>query len=381
LNAIDLLSGDAQTFLAEVWASRVLVHKADPDALTGLLSLDDADSLLTSTGLRTPALRMARDGQVIPAASYTRHATIAGVGVTGLVDGRKVIDLFHSGATLVLQGLHRYWPPLTGLIRDLERALGHPCQANAYLTPPGAQGFALHSDTHDVFVFQTFGAKQWEVHDGDSALDVLMEAGTCMYLPAGTPHAARTQETASLHVTVGINQVIYRDVIKRMLDRLLGDARFAKRLPAGYVDDPTLLAEGLADEVAALTDRLRGLDAAAQADHEVERFLTTRNPALGGGVTDVLGISSIADDSVLVRRPGALCVVRPPTPVESRVTVLLGDRKLLVPDWLEAACHRIAALGPDEPIRPGDLATWLDSQSRVVLARRLVREGLLRIRA
>jgi ribosomal protein L16 Arg81 hydroxylase len=77
------------------------------------------------------------------------------------VDGRKVLGLFADGATVVLQGLHRYWPPLTELVRGLELALGHPCQANAYLTPPGSQGFAVHSDSHDVFVFQTAGTKQW----------------------------------------------------------------------------------------------------------------------------------------------------------------------------------------------------------------------------
>ena len=102
---------------------------------------------------------------MLPASAYTRSgATLAGQPLTGLVDARKVIDLFEGGATVVLQGLHRYWPPLTRLVAELELALGHPCQANAYLTPPGSRGFAVHSDSHDVFVFQTHGTKLWEVH-------------------------------------------------------------------------------------------------------------------------------------------------------------------------------------------------------------------------
>ena len=74
----------------------------------------------------------------------------------------------------------RYWQPLRALVRGLEEQLGHPCQANAYLTPPGSQGFALHSDTHDVFVFQTFGAKEWEVHDeaGAHRLDLVQATPT-----------------------------------------------------------------------------------------------------------------------------------------------------------------------------------------------------------
>ena len=75
MSALDLLTGDAQTFLSKVWASRVHLHRTDPGDLVGLLSLQDADHLLTSTAIRTPSVRMARDGQVLPEASYTRSAT------------------------------------------------------------------------------------------------------------------------------------------------------------------------------------------------------------------------------------------------------------------------------------------------------------------
>ncbi|MCW2844785.1 MAG: cupin, partial [Nocardioides sp.] len=139
------------------------LHRADPEDLVGLLSMDDADTLLTSSAIRIPSIRIAQDGSVLPEASYTRTATLAGKPLGGLVDARKALALFDGGATIVFQGLHRYWPPLTRLIAELELELGHPCQANAYLTPPGAQGFAVHSDSHDVFVFQTAGSKQWEV--------------------------------------------------------------------------------------------------------------------------------------------------------------------------------------------------------------------------
>ena len=101
---------------------------------------------------------------MLPEKGYTRGATLAGRPLTGLVDGRTAVEEFRNGATVVFQGLHRSFPPLVDLISELELELGHPCQANAYLTPPGSQGFAVHSDTHDVFVLQTAGTKQWELH-------------------------------------------------------------------------------------------------------------------------------------------------------------------------------------------------------------------------
>ena len=388
--ALDLLSGDAQAFLAKVWASQVHLHHTDPADLVGLLSLDDVDRLLTSVALRAPALRLAQDGEVLATSRFTRSATMAGSPLTGLVDARKVLDLFEGGATVVLQGLHRYWPPLTQLVRDLELELGHPCQANAYLTPPGAQGFARHSDTHDVFVFQTHGHKQWEIvdrgagavghPDGGSGDDeegtvrqITLEPGLSMYLPTGTPHSARSEQEASLHVTVGINQLTWRDELRRTVDRLLADPAYDAHLPAGYLTDPGRLAEPLAEALAGLGAALGGTDAVAAAEERVEAFLSERTPALRGGLTDRVALDLIDDRTTLGRRPTAACVLRPGP---EKLLVLLGDRTLRMPLRLQAPLEFVAA---HRTFRVGDLAPWLDERSRLVVARRLVREGLLRI--
>jgi bifunctional lysine-specific demethylase and histidyl-hydroxylase NO66 len=372
LSALTLLSGDAQTFVDKVWASRVHVHHAPADDLVGILSLDDVDHLLTSSGLRTPALRLAQDGTVLPASSYTRSAGIAGVAMSGLVDGRKVLGLFDAGATVVLQGLHRYWSPLTDLVRALELELGHPCQANAYLTPPGSQGFARHSDTHDVFVFQTAGSKVWEVYKGE-VREVVMEPGTSMYLPTGTLHSARTQESVSLHVTLGINQLTWRGLLERALRSVLNEQEYAAHLPAGYLDHPDRLSGEIAERLPAIAAAIAALDPAALATAEAERFLTTRTSVLRGGLRDRVAVRSLSDATRVRRRPGAVCVL---LPGGQRLRVLLGDRELRVPTRLLEPLEVIRASGE---LRPADLAPWLDEQSRLVLVRRLVVEGLLEV--
>ncbi|GAB6984199.1 cupin domain-containing protein [Nocardioides pyridinolyticus] len=368
MTALDLLSGDAQTFLTKVWASRVHLHRTDPDDLVGLLSLDDADHLLTSTAIRTPSIRMAKDGSVLPESAYTRGATLAGKPLTGLVDSAKALALFGDGATVVFQGLHRYWPPLTRLIAELELELGHPCQANAYLTPPGSQGFAVHSDTHDVFVFQAAGSKLWEVHGQDGPEDVLLEPGLSMYLPTGTPHAARAQDTVSLHVTIGINQLTWRGLVERSLKDVLAGVP-DEHLPAGYLDDPALLSGALADRLTALAEEVRRVDAVGAVEAEVKRFLTSRPPRLPGGLHDVLG--TVEESTTLRRRPGHPCVL---LDRGEQVEVLLGDRAMTVPAWIRPALEEVRAR---ETLTPADLP--LDRQSSLVLCRRLVREGLLEI--
>jgi bifunctional lysine-specific demethylase and histidyl-hydroxylase NO66 len=373
LDALELLGGDVQGFLSKVWASHIHVHHTDPHDLVGLLSVDDVDHLLTSTALRAPALRIAKDGDVVPTSKFTRSATLAGQPLTGLVDGRKVLRLFDEGASVVLQGLHRYWPPITALVRDLELTLGHPCQANAYLTPPGCQGFAVHSDSHDVFVFQTHGTKMWEVHDDAGVREVLLEPGVSMYLPTGTPHAARAQETASLHVTIGINQVTWRDLLKQVTADLLDDQQYDGRLPAGYTADASSLAEHLREHLQALSVHLVNQEPEQLAAEQAARFLTGRNPQLRGSLTDRLRLDGLDDDTLLVRRPGSVCRLSPKT---DRLRVLLGDRELAMPSRLLPPMQLIR---DQDRLRPADLATWLDHESRLVLTRRLVREGLLQV--
>lgn len=309
---------------------------------------------------------------MLPESSYTRSATLAGKPLTGLVDARKALALFEGGATIVFQGLHRYWPPLTRLVAELELELGHPCQANAYLTPPGAQGFAVHSDTHDVFVFQTAGAKQWELHTSDGVEDLTLVPGLSVYLPTGTPHAARAQETVSLHVTIGINQLTWRGLVRRSIADLVDEVPDT-HLPAGYLDDRPALADGLSERLASIADRIREVDPHQAVDAEVRRFLTGRGPRLAGGLVDATRLAGLDDTTVLRRRAGHPCVL---LPRGDRLDVLLGDRSIDVPAHLEPALNEIRLR---QELRPADLADHLDPQSRLVLCRRLVREGLLEI--
>ena len=93
---------------------------------------------------------MVKDGDSLPSGSYTKTTRTGSDAAIGVLDARAVFSEFGSGATMVFQGMHRYWEPLALFCRQLEQSLGHPVQANAYVTPPGSQGFDAHEDEHDV---------------------------------------------------------------------------------------------------------------------------------------------------------------------------------------------------------------------------------------
>jgi hypothetical protein len=231
----------------------------------------------------------------------------------------------------------------------------------------------VHSDSHDVFVFQTHGSKLWEIHEDGERREVLLEPGLSMYLPTGTPHAARAQQSASLHVTFGINQVTWRDLVDQVVRRELDARADVDHLPAGYLDDPDALADGLAERLGRLADSLRTVDAGAAAHRQVRRFLGGRPPRLRGGLRDRLALADLADDTRLRRRTGHPMRLEPDG---ERVHLLLGDRVVTVPGWVRPALDLLQDL---TEVRPADLADHLDAQSRVVLCRRLVREGLLEV--
>jgi lysine-specific demethylase/histidyl-hydroxylase NO66 len=372
-------AGDPGAFLATSWGRRPTLHEGDdPVGFADLLSLGEVDRILSTTSLRTPSFRLVKAGEQIPESAYTRSGTTGSMPVSGMVDPARVFELFERGATIVLQGLHRYHEPVTRFCRELEVELGHPCQANAYMTPPGAQGLALHDDPHDVFVLQAFGTKSWEVHEAPGEperepLRLEIAPGDCLYMPTGTPHAASTQRSLSGHLTIGVHVVAWRDVLRDAIKALEADPSLAGSIPAGWTSDPEALARELGERLARAGSSLSALEARRIVDARLERFLSTRLPLLRGGLADRETLADIGDDTLLERREGSILVLRTR---EDTLIALLGDRRLEMPTWLEPAMRRIE----DVPsFRVGELANTIpDRDSRSVLARRLVREGLLR---
>jgi ribosomal protein L16 Arg81 hydroxylase len=379
-SALARCTGDAESFLVHDWGRRPALRQgADAARYADLLTFDDVDRLLSTTSIRTPAFRLVRSDRQVDEREYTRSGTTGSRPVSGMADPARVFELFREGATIVLQGLHRYREPVTRFIRGLELELGHACQVNAYVTPPGAQGLALHDDPHDVFVLQAFGHKRWEVHAAPGEpkrepLRFVLSPGDAIYLPKGTPHAASTQETLSGHLTVGVHVVSWRELLEEAWT-LAADASLENPLPAGWTRDPHAIAAELGRRIENARSRLREVDAGELVRRRRERFLSTRASLLRGGLADALELEAIDDGTALARRDGSVCELRPDG---DRLVVLLGDRRLEVPSWLEPAMRRVR--DTTAPFALGELRGEVpDPQSRAVLGRRLVREGLLRL--
>ncbi len=84
----------------------------------------------------------------------------------GGFDAAGVGKDFAGGYTIVLESVHRYVRAIASLLQAIEIELNFSTQVNAYITPPGSQGFVAHYDEHDVLILQIRGSKLWHLYDG-----------------------------------------------------------------------------------------------------------------------------------------------------------------------------------------------------------------------
>src|SRR5919106_1194105 len=163
-SALERCVGDPRRFVEEHWGRAPHLHRGDSQAVAGLLDLGDVDHLVTETLLRMPGFRLVQDGDPLDPSTYTGTVRIGGRSLERTVRPDLVLSAFDRGARTVPQAPPRQSGPVARFCRDLELALTHPVQANAYVTPPTSRGFDVHHDTHDVFVVQTHGRKAWRVY-------------------------------------------------------------------------------------------------------------------------------------------------------------------------------------------------------------------------
>ena len=365
--------GDIDGFATVHWGRRSL-HRPSQTDFTDLLDLDQVERLL-SANARRPTFRLVRDGVTMPPERSTAAVRVGGARLDDVADLARIAMAVDEGATLVLQGLQRTSLTLATFCRSLERATSHPVQANAYLTPAGTSGLAQHTDDHDVLVLQILGAKAWKVDDLGAVETV---AGDVLYIPAGTAHSAEAQGVASLHLTVGLLRVTHADVLRRVLDGLTDTLGLGRPLPLGYArpEQERALTAVIDDLTTAAATALQDpelLRPSRVAETESRRARSRRRPVPLGQLRSVLALDDLDGSSVVHRRPDhPACVEAQPTP-EGGAVINLVDRRVTVPAAMRPAVEQLLAASQ---VTVGDLV-GLAEVSRLVLVRRLVREGLL----
>ena len=391
-----LISVTAESFAETTWGRAPLLARAtSPDSHADLFSFAAADELLSVRGLRTPFVRVAKDGAIVAASRYTGPGG-AGATVADQVVDDRVLSLFSEGHTIVLQGLHRLWPPIVHFAGDLGAELGHPVQVNAYITPEGAQGFSAHFDVHDVFVLQIAGSKRWIVHPPaypdplrtqpwtdhrqavverareEPLLDEVLVAGDTLYLPRGYIHSAEAIGGTCIHLTVGIQPYTRHALVEAMSELMADEAALRQSLPLGIdPGNPDDLAADVAVTAEAMIDWLGRVDAVELARALGRQASAAMRPAPLAPLAEAEGLARIGPDTILSPR-GHLRVSVQPTDGEVTVT-LPGGGSSTFPGELAATLATLLVDGVPVSLRQVE---GLGEEDVLAAARRLVQLGL-----
>lgn len=378
-------------FVKDYWEKSFLhLQRNNPDLYHDLFSLDDIDRWLasTGTGAANSVLITAHEGSKSSTQGYRpRDITVD-----------KIYEAFGQGSSIVLNQLEDSWPPVFSFAKALGRTFSGDIGLNAYLTPKESQAFPLHWDPHDVFVLQVSGQKLWRLHEikqlsimhlqfskdlvylpsaGKERLEapllaeLVLKPGDLLYIPRGMPHCAAARDETSLHLTVSVVPFYWMDFIKAALEQAgLEISGLRKALPIGFLKDRQH--EAMYREFCYLLEAF-----GKKASFEETLEVVTRNRiyrqgfAPDGHFSHLVRLSDLSPESLLARREDVLCAVESGPDFSC---IRFGLRSVRGPSHLR---HPFEFIRDQERFRVKEVP-GVDDQSRLVLARRLIREGLLR---
>ena len=377
-----------ETFFKDYYERKpLLIARDEPGRFERLLSIGSIDRFLATTSASYPDVFLVDAARPLNSEDYT----LATPQQEGRLNLARVYELFRSGATISIRHLHEEESGLAALCRAVEKAFSGPFQTNIYLSPPRAQGFKTHFDSHDVFVLQVAGSKVWTLNDtlielplhgqkfisdkhipGPPNQEFTIRAGDLFYCPRGLFHSARSTDEVSLHITLGLIGRTWADVMAAAISAAcVASPAFRANLPVGYANadfNPARATETFRSliEVFSRTADLRPI-----LEQFAEEFVTSRRPDLTGGLQELTVASPVGLETTVEPRPDLIYRIRE---MQEKVELLFGPTTITFP---AAVRDTLLFALRGQPFAVRDLPGRLDDPGKIVLVSRLIREGLL----
>lgn len=365
----------------------LLVERREPERFAPLLSLAAIDRFLATTSPCHPGVFLVDAARKLSADDYT----LQNADTEGSLDLPRVYELFRTGATISIRHLHENVPELAALCRAVEKIFSAHFQTNVYLSPPNAQGFGTHFDSHDVFVLQVAGSKVWTLHDtpielplhaqkfdkdkhtpGPPMREFTLRAGDLFYCPRGLFHSARSTDEVSLHITLGLIGKTWADVMAEAVSAAcLASPAFRANLPAGFANPGFDTAQATATFRALLDTFARQAELGPILERFADDFVTSRRPDLAGSLPTLDDLEPITAESRI--EPRRHLIYRLHEEGEN-IALLFGSTTITLPP-VASEPLKFALTAQAFTVR--DLPGRLDDAGKIVLVRRLIKEGLL----
>lgn len=376
------------TFVEQYWDKEpCVVHRNDPAYFRNLFSLSELDRYVH-------LIRSDKDPLSIILANVRNppHADKI-LGPDGNIESHLVMNAYHQGDTVVFMRMHRFWLPLAKMARTWESLFRHRVTANAYLTPPNSQGLDPHYEKHNVVAIQLHGSKTWEVFPARLPCSIVnshvppseitspgrkiqLNAGDVLYLPRGVIHRATASQETSLHLCIFVTVYRWLDLLTAAIESAaLDEITLRQAIPPGTLLDPQAtghLSAKFDELVRSLPEMLRlrkGIQAAER------KFLLEQQPLPDSRIPNLIQLDAIGLNTNVFRYPGTFCSI---TSDEDAAEITFSG------NFLNAPLNTMPALKfivENKEFCVNQLPGNLRDDAKIVLVRRLVKEGLLGIRS
>ena len=395
--ALDLLLSPVaeEEFFRDYWERRHLyVTRDDPQRFAMLFSAADLPQVIAAAA---EAMRRQSPFEV-PFMEIVAHEEGRNlIAVPPTVAG--VDEAFASGATVRLNQLRQYWPPIEAFIRQLERELGFLTGVSAYCAPAGAHSVGEHFDGHDTAVVQIGGSKRWRVGPGaalplefvpllpfesreemrrhrvpppprtshEELEEIILSPGDFLYLPRGYIHHVQAIDTFTVHLTFAIQQITWVDFVAALAAAAgLRDARLRRSIPVAHHRTRPEAMQAAADEaLAALAESASAPEAFGWIAGQFDRA-----SAAGDSFDWAEAVAGLTPETRMKLAP-AVSLAYEETGEE--VALVAGATRLLGPPSYADAFRFIAAA---PSLAAQEIPGALPPGEQLAIARRLVREGL-----
>lgn len=392
---------DERLFFSEYWEVKPLyISRKDPKCYSSLLSASDIDYLVSlACLLRNSSVELLGNTGDTADSHNTKHPA-------------SVYKAYQQGASIRINGVHRYWKPIWILCRQLEQLFSFPVRANLYCSPANTHALYRHYDQHDVLVLQIAGRKRWrvfgapvllpwqdppllnfesfddktdyrrspkvkevvrELEESSPIHELIMNTGDLLYLPRGFVHEAQTHDEISVHLTIGIHVLTWADLLTVALGQVgHQDVRFRRSLPIGFANE-TLPVTELNERFNELLEAFsQHVNLTGVMEELAGSFFSSEQTISDGSIAGDNTAEEIDLDTLVERRPGLLCRL-----VFEEDTVGLASTNNVV--WMPGLFEQtLRFVAQTTEFRARALPGGMSEKSKVNLTRRLVYEGFLR---
>ena len=236
-------------FAKDYWGKKLLhIRRNNRHYFNHLMTIEDLDYVLDQSRPKGRSLRVVKNQIPINPSKYENE--------DGSINLNRIYAAYADGHTVVVHEVQRFWKPIQRLCKSLEQEFNFKTIGELFLTPKNQKALSPHYDSHDVFVVQLQGSKNWILYDEEyktpivnsfqpifdrdelkNKREITLRAGEVLFIPRGVPHEAVTTNESSLHLSIGVHPSQWLDLLTMSITQIAqNDVEFREALPLGYLN-------------------------------------------------------------------------------------------------------------------------------------------------